>query len=300
MFDRSKIAFNAFWFEGLDTPDKIKSVCNGLAEIGYRGVEWKETCFSGDADIFAKLKMAADASRECGLYVTDFVILRNLANPETAPKAADDLCTFIRASAESGVKVVNTASSAPVPKSLPPEEWWRPEESDFTKSWDTLESSLTKAVKVAEKEGVFIAFETIFGTLVHDYYSMAELLRRIDSPYMAVGFDPSHHIIHNIDIRWAIKTLGDKIKHVHVKDAVGNPGRFGKDMLFPILGEGAVNWQEFFQAFDEINYQGWMAIEFESFKFMAEVLNGDAMEAARLSMRSYKALSNYQEARKPK
>ncbi len=291
MFDRSKIAFNAFWFEGLDTPDKIKAVCNGLAEIGYKGVEWKETCFSDGPDVFAKLKMAAKASEECGMHVTDFVILRNLVNPDTATKATDDLCEFIRASAAAGVNVVNTASSMPMPKAIPENEWWRPAASDFTTSWDTLEKSLTKAVEVAEEEGVYIAFETIFGSLVHDYYSMAELLRRIDSPYMAVGFDPSHHIIHNIDIRWAVNMFGNRIKHVHVKDAVGNPGVFGKDMLFPILGEGAVNWQEFFAAFDDINYQGWMAIEFEAFKYMEEVLRGDAMEAARLSMRSYKALS---------
>ena len=61
--------------------------------------------------------------------------------------------------------------------------------------------------------------------------------------------------------------------------------------MFPILGEGAINWQEFFAALDDISYTGWLSLEFESFKYMNEVLRGDALEAARLSMRSYKALA---------
>lgn len=291
MLDKSKVAFSAFWFEGMHSPGDVKRVCEDLSSLGYRGVEWKETCFGSGKDARDRLKIAAEATRNAGMEVTDFVILRNLTDPERSDATAEDICDFVRASATAGVKLVNTASGPVIPKSVPDDEWWRPAAPDWQRSWDTIEKTLGKVLKVAESEGVIIAFETILGTLVHDYYSTLELLRRLDSPNLALTLDPSHYLVHDNDIGYAIRSLGPKIGLVHVKDAVGRPGVFGRDFLFPILGEGAVNWQEFFQALDDIGYAGWLSLEFESFKYMNEVLHGEALKAARLSIDSYKALA---------
>lgn len=291
MLDRTKVAFNAFWFEGLDSDEKVGRVCEGLTEMGYKGVEWKETCFPPGNDIRSRLQMAVRASKAAGLEVTDFVILRNLGDADTVAKSTDEMCEFVRASAAAGVNVVNTGSVGVARKSVPDEDWWMPAGPDWTNTWDMFEKALGRVLKVAESEGVVVAQESIAGCLVHDYYSTRELLRRLDSPNLGVTFDPSHYVIHDNDVGWAIRNLADKIKHVHVKDAVGHPGAIGRDFLFPVLGEGATDWKEFFDALDDAGYDGWMAIEFESFKYMAQVLKNDGMEAARLSMRSYKALA---------
>jgi sugar phosphate isomerase/epimerase len=291
MLDRTKVAFNAFWFENLAGRDAVASVCDSLAALGYKGVEWKETCFSGDADISAKLAMAARATRASGLEVTDFVILRNMVDPAVAPNSVADLCSFVRAAAAAGVPLVNTASSGPVMKPASPDHWWVPPSPDWTQSWDTQTRSLEQVLKVAEAEGVVIAFEQVVGAIVHDYPSIVELLRRLDSPSLALTFDPSHHQIYGGDVGYAIRRLGPRIRHVHVKDAVGCPGQIGRDFLFPLLGEGSIDWSEFFTALDDAAYGGWLSIEFESFKYMADVLKGDAVEAARLSITNYKALA---------
>lgn len=290
MFDKSKVAFSAFWFEGLRSPDDVTRVCDDLAALGYRGVEWKETCFGSGRDACDRLKMADEATRNAGLEVTDFVILRNLTDLERSDATVEEICQFVRASSAAGVNLVNTASGPVIPKSVPGDQWWRPGAPDWQKSWDSMEKTLAKVLKTAEAEGVTIVFETILGSLVHDYYSTLELLRRLDSPSLALTMDPSHYLVHDNDIGWAIRQLGGKIRHVHVKDAVGRPGVFGRDFLFTVLGEGAINWQEFFAALDDIGYSGWLSLEFESFKYMNEVLHGDAREAARLSMCSYRAL----------
>ncbi len=71
-----------------------------------------------------------------------------------------------------------------------------------------------------------------------------------------------------------------------MKDTAGVPGEFGVDFLFPILGEGAINWNEFFRALDEIEYKGYLSVEFESFKYMDEVLGNNPRKAAEISMES--------------
>ena len=107
--------------------------------------------------------------------------------------------------------------------------------------------------------------------------------------YLGVNFDPSHDILYgNLDMGWIIRQWDKKIKHIHLKDAVGIPeeGKF----IFPLLGEGNVNWQEFFKALNEIDYQGFMSVEFESFKYYDRVLKSDSVKAAELSMKSLKCL----------
>ena len=67
-----------------------------------------------------------------------------------------------------------------------------------------------------------------------------------------------------------------------VKDAVGiaEQGKF----LFPLLGEGRVDWAGFFRALDDLGYEGFMSVEFESFEYYRTVLKGDVEQAARMSM----------------
>ena len=45
-------------------------------------------------------------------------------------------------------------------------------------------------------------------------------------------------------------------------------------------GEGAIQWDAFMTALREINYQGVLSVEFESFKYMDEVLHNDPARAA--------------------
>lgn len=63
-------------------------------------------------------------------------------------------------------------------------------------------------------------------------------------------------------------------------------GRF----VFPMLGEGRVDWRGMFSALEEIGYEGYCSVEFESFDYHANVLGGDTCEAARRSLADARAL----------
>jgi sugar phosphate isomerase/epimerase len=127
---------------------------------------------------------------------------------------------------------------------------------------------------------VIVTVEPVFGMLVHDYYTVRELLGYFDSKHLGVNLDPSHFALYGNDVAWSVRRLGKRVKHVHVKDAFGRPGVFGETFYFPFLGEGVVDWRAFFAALREVDYQGFLSLEFENDSYFNNVCDGDWSVAA--------------------
>ncbi len=87
-------------------------------------------------------------------------------------------------------------------------------------------------------------------------------------------------VLVKVDAAWAVRMLGSKVKHVHVKDAFGRPGVFGETFTFPFLGEGVVDWLAFFRALDEVGCEGFLSLEFENDRYLENVCGGDWSVAA--------------------
>jgi sugar phosphate isomerase/epimerase len=102
--------------------------------------------------------------------------------------------------------------------------------------------------------------------------------------------DPSHGNLCRNDIPWVIRQWNSRIKHAHLKDSVGLPGRDGVSFIFPLLGEGQVDWKSYFDAMQSIGYEGFYSVEFEAFLYLNKVLKGDMLSAARLSWENINAL----------
>ncbi|HYB02928.1 MAG TPA: sugar phosphate isomerase/epimerase, partial [Nitrososphaerales archaeon] len=98
---------------------------------------------------------------------------------------------------------------------------------------------------------------------------------------LAVNLDPSHLVLYGNDPAWAVSRLGNRVKHVHVKDAIGRPGILGEDFAFPFLGEGMVDWRAFFAALRKVDYSGYLSLEFENDVYLNNVCDGDWKVAAR-------------------
>ena len=151
------------------------------------------------------------------------------------------------------------------------------------KMWELAIDGANELMEVAEKNQVYVAIEACFGNLCRDYYTTKELLDRVGSKYLAINMDPSHYSLYGNDIGWVIRRFGDKIKHVHLKDAIGRAGEENVDFMFPLMGEGIVNWKDFFASLKAINFNGYMAIEFESLTYFKTVLGGDGVKTAQFA-----------------
>ena len=143
------------------------------------------------------------------------------------------------------------------------------------RAWTMLLEAFSRIVEVAERNDVVVSVEAVFGMLVHDYYTMKELLEHFESKHLAVNLDPSHLVLYGNDPAWAASRLGNRIKHVHVKDAIGSPGILGQDFAFPFLGEGMVDWHAFLSALRKIEYSGYLSVECENDVYLNNVCDGD-------------------------
>ena len=119
--------------------------------------------------------------------------------------------------------------------------------------------TLARAGGIAADRGVTLAFETGQET--------AELLRltldELAAPNLRVNFDPANMLLYDMgDPIAAVRTLGARIRSVHVKDAIRpeRKGEWGREVP---LGEGEVGIPTFLAALREVGYDGPLVVERE-------------------------------------
>ena len=249
-----------------------------LAEIGFAEMP--------AGDVAAAIVGAGYDSIEWTMsHIDDFV------EPACAIACQQDLVTdpvgglertrsAIDVAARRGVPTVNVLTG--------PNLWEDGAEARYDETaWADSLRALDAACAYAEPMGVSVALEPCWGTLAHDAATMRRVLAEV--PCM-VNFDPSHFVMEGDDIPGLVREVGDRIVHVHLKDAFGAPGMEGEDFLFCLLGEGKVPWPEFFAALDDVGYAGPLSVEFEAYRYLDQVLGNDPVAAARLAMDQVRAL----------
>ena len=134
----------------------------------------------------------------------------------------------------------------------------------YSAAWSRILKGYEAFVTRAEALGVDLAVEGVWGMICHNFFTTHYLIETFDSPRLGVNYDPSHDVLVGIeDVSWVIRQWAarKRIKHVHLKDAAGTAD--GERFLFPMLGEGRVDWRAFFKALHETGYEGYMSVEFE-------------------------------------
>lgn len=249
-----------------------------IAALGYEG-------WSAEA--------VADSLEAAGYDAVEWTMAHadDLRQPAVAIACQQDLVTggaqalrttldAIERAAEAGIGTVNVLTG--------PNLWEdgairRGDEEAWGIALRALELACTRGAEL----GVRIGFEPCWGTLAHD---AATAQRVLDSVPVSVTFDPSHFVMTVDDIPELVRRWGDRIVHVHLKDAFGRPGMDGVDFLFCMLGEGRVPWPELIAALDEVGYEGPLSVEFEAYRYYEQVLGEDPEAAAVLARGQIAAL----------
>lgn len=267
----------------------VSEIVENLSRIGYKGVGWTLAHFNPREKTEAELKKIVDITRESGMEIGEIVVQQDFVNRDNSVRKAriELVKESVAAAGELGLNVVNLFTGpAPWDENAPKLH----QDIEEGEAWDLVLSSFSEIIPHAEEYEVYLAVEAVFGMTVRDYYTLKQLLDSFDSKYLAVNLDPSHYVLYRNDPAWATKQLEEKIKHVHLKDVIGVPGKAGKDFMFPLLGEGMINWQSFFDALDSVDYDGFLSVEFESFKYGRLILENDPIKIAELSMEQLKKL----------
>jgi len=262
-------------------------VVESLAGLGYRWCEWSLHHYEpGDA---ASLRRLKDLTEAGGLRVSELIAQQDYVTlaDATWESRVTRTETAIRDAAAVGIGTVNVLSG---PNLWEPGALRVPDDVATAAAWERVWRAFDRIVPLAEREGIGLAFEACWGTLCDDYFSTADLFARYDSPALGVNLDPSHYVLRRQPIDWVIGRWGDRIRHVHVKDVIGEPGMEGDTFMFPLIGEGRTDWSAFFRALDAAGYTGALSVEFESYRYYEQVLGGDPEAAARLGIETLEAV----------
>lgn len=265
------------------------AVIESLRRLGYEGIEWTaEGHFDPDVRTKAELQEVIDRTLEAGMGVSQIMFHQDLISTDEKwrRQRIEKTVRVIEAAGECGVPAVSVLTGPAI---------WEDghvrigEDMNEGNAWDQAIEATTLFSEAAESAGIVITTEAVYGMLAHDFYTHRYLLEKVNHPAHKINFDPSHYVLYGIeDMGWAIREMKDHIAHVHIKDGIGIP-QLNK-FVFPLLGEGRVNWKEFFAALEEIEYQGFCSMEFESFRYYRQVLKHDPEAAARVLLEQVNVL----------
>jgi sugar phosphate isomerase/epimerase len=190
-------------------------------------------------------------------------------------RAAEEIRNTARAAAAFGVGVVNGFTGSPIWHVLamfppvPPqmiEDGYR----EFADRWNPI-------LDVFDEVGVKFALEVHPSEIAYDFWTTHRTLQAINRrPAFGINFDPSHLYWQMVDPVLFIHEFGDRIYHVHVKEAVrvldGRNGILGSHLFFGdhrrgwdfvSPGRGGVPFERVFRALNAIGYTGPLSIEWE-------------------------------------
>ncbi|MEM2965169.1 MAG: sugar phosphate isomerase/epimerase [Candidatus Bathyarchaeia archaeon] len=190
-------------------------------------------------------------------------------------RAAEEMMNTARAAANLGVDVVVGFTGSSIWHLwyfFPPTDL-----ADVDAGFKDFAERFNPILDVFEEVGVKFAFEVHPTEIAYDIYTAERALKEINyRKSFGFNFDPSHLYWQMVDPVKFIDKFGDRIYHVHVKDAVrtldGYAGilsshlgfgdnRRGWDFRSP--GRGAVNFEGIIRALNRVGYKGPLSVEWE-------------------------------------
>lgn len=117
--------------------------------------------------------------------------------------------------------------------------------------------------KIAEEREIFIAIENVWNKFLLSPIEFSRYIDEIGSEYVAAYFDVGNILLYGYPQHW-IRTLGSKIKKVHVKGFKVRP------MAFTYLLDSDVNWAEVMKALGEVGYDDYITAELPTYSSFPE------------------------------
>lgn len=289
-------------FMGEEPPfDNLKTICEWVASLGYKGVQlpgWDRRCI--DLQKAAESKDYCDELKEtvesCGLQITEIsthlqgqLVAVHPAYDELfdgfAPKsvrgkpkertawAVDQLKYAARASKNLGLNAMATFSGALMWQTVYP--WPQRPAGLVEDGFKELAKRWLPILNTCDKYGVDLCYEIHPGEDLHDGITFERFWEAAGKHARAnILYDPSHFVLQQLDYLQYIDFYHEFIKMFHVKDAefnaTGKSGVYGgyQDWIdrpgrFRSLGDGQVDFKTIFSKLAKYDFSGWAVLEWE-------------------------------------
>lgn len=134
-----------------------------------------------------------------------------------------------------------------------------PENQDRERTFDAIVEGLSQAADETHERGVDSLIE------MHDDFSTSESIQSLwargVSKNLGVLWDTHHTYRHSESAEMTWAAVGERVKHVHVKDSRESDSSRGYELL--LTGEGTIPIPSFLAVLKEADYQGWVNLEWE-------------------------------------
>jgi sugar phosphate isomerase/epimerase len=191
-------------------------------------------------------------------------------------RAAREMQDTARAAAKLGVKVVTGFTGSSIWHSLyafPPtsQAYWDKGFVDFAQRWKPI-------LDVFDQAGVNFALEVHPTEIAFDTASAQRAVEAVGGhKRFGFNFDPSHLGYQGVDYVKFIRTFGERMYHVHMKDVWwgrgdGSVGVFGGHTSFGdarrfwdfrSVGRGQIDFESIIVALNDVGYNGPLSVEWE-------------------------------------
>lgn len=127
-------------------------------------------------------------------------------------------------------------------------------QTSYREAYQRSQKNIRDLIPTAEKLNIMICVEEVWNKFLLSPLEFAQYIDSFKHPLVQAYFDVGNVVIWGYPQDW-IRTLGKRIKKVHLKDFKRN------NYQFVNLREGDVDWPEVRRAFAEIGFTGFMNTE---------------------------------------
>lgn len=135
-----------------------------------------------------------------------------------------------------------------------------PPHYDARGAWENYMDSLRVLTNICEDAGICFVLEGHANVEVGTTDGILRASDWIESDSFGTNFDTAWQLVQREYLPWSIYKLGNKIRHVHLRD--------GDGMLCYSLppGMGIIDWNGVVRALKEVGYEGYLSFELTGYK----------------------------------
>jgi sugar phosphate isomerase/epimerase len=258
-------------------PHSVRDVLAALPKIRKLGFRFLEMEGLGAAHLramYTHRKSVAAALRDSGLHVHNFCIVDPALVSLDRAKRTQALDRF-RMGAELGAffasETLHLASYAPPVRYISAKPYQLggskgyafanqtrvriPAGFEWQRVWDALIASCRNCADIAAQHGKTVIMEPRVGEVICSVDSMLRLIEHVGRPNFQANFDTGHFSAQRENVALALAKLAGKFANIHISD--NDPVNTNH---LPI-GEGPIDWLEFFRVLKTMNYAGYLGLD---------------------------------------
>ncbi len=132
-------------------------------------------------------------------------------------------------------------------------------QTPYEEAYRRSQAAVRKLLPEAERRRVSINIEEVWNNFLLSPLEFRRYVDELHSPWVGAYFDVGNVVRFGWPQDW-IRTLGHRIRKVHLKDFKGGPG-LGTGGQWVNLLEGSIDWKAVRAAFMDVGYEGFMTTE---------------------------------------